>query len=190
MDIKAPLFSASELGKVAGVDRKLVNLWLERRVVRPTRLEQLASRRRPSFSVAAIFKARLTRVLAESLAISTSSAVIAGLAAEMADDPKSATAELRRHVRVAADPGWMQASARSVERGKPLALFAGISRTGDRWRFALEPDAGKLADRFESDAPYAVVPIGSIFESVYRDCKARYEGGSPDKPRKRARARA
>jgi hypothetical protein len=47
LSINFPLFTANELGRVAGLDRKLVNLRLERGLIEPTRIEQLAIRKRP-----------------------------------------------------------------------------------------------------------------------------------------------
>jgi hypothetical protein len=181
LKIDKPEFTAAQLCAVAGIDRKLVNLWLERNLIAPTKVERLAARNRPMFSVIAIFKARLIRALSETLSINPASSMLAGIEAERASRPGAAAASsIARMAQTIADEGWMWAVARSVDRGKPLALFAAINRVDDCWQFFMEFDVGKFAQRFQPDEPYAVVPIGEIFATVYRDCKKTYES-SPSK---------
>jgi hypothetical protein len=189
LDIRAPLFSTSELGKVTGIDRKLVNLWLERELVRPTRLERMAVRNRPRFSVVDIFKARLNRTLSDRLLIGLSASTDAGEEAERAADPKAASRYmLPGAAHVLADEGWMWAVARSVERGKPLEVFAAIAWVDGCWDLWLELEAEKLASPFGPEVPYIVVPVGAIFACVYGQCKALLEGS--ERPRKKRRARS
>jgi hypothetical protein len=89
-----------------------------------------------------------------------------------------------------ADEGWMWAVARSVDRDEPLALLAALNRrSADCWQFFLEFDASKFASRFGPEEPYAIVQVGAIFASVYRECKKIYEGLPPDRPKKVRRAR-
>jgi len=191
IDINESYFSGAALAKVAGVDRKLLNRWLERGLIEPPRIERLAIRKRPMFSVVAIFQARLIKILYDSLAISASGSVLAGLKAERESRPGAAAASgLARLAKAVADEGWMWAVARSVDRNEPLALLAAINRrSNDTWRFFLEFDAGKFADRFGPEEPYAIVQVGAIFGSVYRDCISIYEGQKPKGPRSPQRAR-
>jgi hypothetical protein len=176
MKIDASNFNATQLGHVAGADRKLINLWLERGLISPTKLERVGDRNRPKFSVIAIFKARLMKVLSETLSISPSSSMLAGNEAERAAKPSAAVASSITHMaNTLADEGWMWAVARSVDRGKPLALFAAINRAEDCWRFFMEFDVGKFPQRFLPKEPYAVIPIGVLFAEVYRQCKTMHE---------------
>lgn len=189
--ISSSVFTATDLGKVAGIDRKLVDLWLERELIKPTHVEPLAVRNRPMFTVVAIFKARLTKILSDTLAISTSGSMLAGMEAERASKPGAvAAAGIARLAQVVADEGWMWAVARSVERDKPLALLAAISRSGDCWQFFLEFDVSKFTHRFGPEVPFAIVPVGAIFASVYRQCKEMYDSRPPEKPRNTRRAQS
>jgi hypothetical protein len=173
--IFAPAFSSSELCAIAGIDRKLANLWLERGLIEPSRIEQLAVRSRPYFSCVAIFKARLTRELSELFDMSSSSSQFAGIAAELANNPSAANATVRQVVHVAASPGWLHGHARAVERGKPLNFYAGLSRKNGCWEFRMDMDVRKLAAHF-GKIPFMLFPIGAIFDEVYLACKAAAEG--------------
>jgi hypothetical protein len=188
--IDSPLFTAAELGTVAGIDRKRVNQMLERELIQPTRMERLTVRNRPLFSVVAIFRARLIKILSDSLAISPSGSMLAGMEAERASQSKAEVSSgLGRLAQTIADQGWMPAVARSVDREQPLPLVAAITRSRDCWQFFLELDASKFPGRFGPE-PYAVIAVGEIFASVYRQCKALYHGPPPKQPRKRRRARS
>jgi hypothetical protein len=173
--IFAPAFSSNELCKVAGIDRKLANLWMERGVIEPTRTERLAVRTRPHFSCVGIFKARLTRELSDLLDIGTSTSRIPGLGAEVADNPSISNGDIRRVVHVAASPGWMHGSARAVERGKPLNFYAGFGRSDKCWEFRMDTNVDKLVAHF-GDISFVLMPIGSIFDGVYLSCKSLIEG--------------
>lgn len=178
--IFAPTFSSTELCKIAKIDRKLVNLWLERDVIQPSRTEQLPVRTRPYFSCVAIFKARLTHELSGLLDIGASSSSIAGLGAEVADNPTIPTPEILRVIHVAASEGWMHGSARAVERGKPLNFYAGLSRSERCWEFRMDQDVHKLAGHFKK-LPFVLIPIGTLFDAVYLDCKSVFEGRGIEK---------
>jgi hypothetical protein len=173
--IYEPVFSTNELSAIAGIDRKLVNLWLERGIIEPSRTEQLAVRTRPHFNCVAIFKARLTRELSELLDMSSSSSRFAGVGAELADNPSAGKADIRRVVDVAASPGWMHANARAAERGKPLNFYAGLSRTKACWEFRMDLDVRKLVDHFGKTS-FVLIAIGALFDEVYLACKAVAEG--------------
>lgn len=170
-----PVFSSAELCSIAEIDRKLANLWLERGIIEPSRIEQLAVRSRPYFSVVAIFKARLIRDLSEVLDIGTSSSRVAAMGAEAADDPSAYGPDLRRIVNVAASAEWMRGSARAAERGKPLHFHAGLSRSEKCWEFQMDMDVLKLVRHFGS-VPLILIPIGDVFDAIYLKCKATYEG--------------
>jgi hypothetical protein len=129
--------------------------------------------------VIAIFKARLTRVLTTSLLTATSGATQVGPEAERANVARAITSE-----------PWMWTVARNVERATSFPLLAGITWSGKCWVVCLQLDAGKLANEFGPEVPYAVVPVGEIFASVYRQCKALVPDVIGDMPRKPRRARS
>ena len=92
-DIYAGLFSPGEISEAAGVSRPIIDVWVNRGVIAPTRRERptgrkprprgksAARRGRPLFSCRDVFKATLVRVLAERLALgSTDSSLVAGKA--------------------------------------------------------------------------------------------------------------
>src|SRR5262249_15345807 len=168
-------FSSHELCAIAEIDRKLANLWLERGVIQPSRIEQLAVRSRPYFSCVAIFKARLTRELSEPIGLATSR--IAALGAEAADNRAAYSSDIRRVVDVAANEGWMYGAARAAERGKPFGLYAGLGRSKKCWEFRMDTDVRTLAEYFR-DMAFVAIPIETIFYSVYLKCKLVFEGRS------------
>lgn len=182
-----PAFSSNELCTVAGIERKLVNLWLERGVIQPSRTEQLALRTRPHFSCVEIFKARLTRELSGLLDIATSASRIAGVGAEIADNPAASSPDIRRIVRVAASPGWLHGSARAAERGKPLNFYAGYGRSENCWEFRMDMDIRKLADHFDS-VSFVLIPIGGIFDATFLQCKSVIEGRGKERKKSDARS--
>src|SRR4029078_6403762 len=111
-----PFFSGSELAKVAGIERKLLNLWIERGMISPTKIERHAARKRYSFSLRAIFGARLTKVLFDRLEISPPPGLEAGIDCGNAARPGApAAANLERLIRSVADAGWMFACARNID---------------------------------------------------------------------------
>ena len=73
LDVDRADFSGSQLCAVAKIDRKLLNLWIERKVIKPADREELGQKTRPWFSVANIFQARLIKVLSESLLLGSPS---------------------------------------------------------------------------------------------------------------------
>lgn len=170
-----PVFSSAELCSIAEIDRKLANLWLERGIIQPSRIEQMTVRSRPYFSTVAIFKARLIRELSELLDIGTSSSRVAAVGAEAADSRSAYSPDVRRVVNVAASEGWMHGSARAAERGKPLHFYAGLSRSEKCWEFRMDMDVRKIVDHL-GNVPLVLIPIGDLFDAIYLKCKSVYEG--------------
>jgi hypothetical protein len=213
LDIVAPLFTTQELCRAAGLDPVLAKAWIARGLLDPDRADPIAVRRRPLFSVMTVFRARLARELGDQLGVAPSDVVETKRAKKRADvktvkdiarasgDVEEALRKLLaegrkpprqgldRLARVVADEGWSWAVARSVERGKPLGLIAGVSRDKGCWDFYLALEAEKLAERFGPKRSYAVIPVGAMFAEVYSACKAAYEGGLPG-ARGQHRARA
>lgn len=197
LDITAPLFTINEVASAAELDPAMVHLWLKRGVLKASRVEELAVRRRAMFSVEAVFRAKLARVLSGTLGIGpfdvseadktkkiASTAALRSIAGPDTRDARPTGHVIKSLTGVITDQSWMWAIARSVEQDKPLPLLGGISRAGDCWQFLIDLDANKLADRFGPDTAYGVIPIGTLFARVYRQCKTIYEGGTTVKPRK------
>src|SRR4051794_39802676 len=122
LDIKAALFTATEVARAAQLDRGHVDVWVHRGVIKPTRVERWTARGRALFSVVAIFEARVIRVLGECLGIGPADSTVAAASARaiLSDD-------------------WMHAIARSVENDTPLKdnLLVSVSRSEKGWRYVL-----------------------------------------------------
>ena len=186
LDITDPRFTARDLSEVALIDRKLVNLWLERNLIEPTLVKPLEVRKRPMFSMVAIYKARLMRLLSDYLEISTSGLKLAGLEVEKANRRGAAAASgIKRAANAIADAGWMWAVKRSVDdnrplardaAGKPLTLYGAIALIDGCWDFHMEFELSKFTSHFAPEVPFAVIPIEATFASVYRQCQALVSG--------------
>ena len=199
LDIEIPLFTINEAARAAEVERSLLNVWMQRGVITPTRVDKSGARERTLFSVADIFRVKLARILRSQLGLgpndsdevskatmSISFAAAAGIDDALRGDPRSGA--LDKLTKVIADPTWMWAIARSIERDKPpLPLVCGISRADDCWTVLVDLKPEKLVERFGADATYSIFPMWKIFDEVYTACRTIYEGDDPPKVRRRAR---
>jgi hypothetical protein len=168
MDIQAPLFTLAELCRATGLPRSAANMWLRRGQIHPTRSEQVVVRKRALFSVMAIFEIKLMQALSEHL--------------EMGPSGSSwFTQEI-------ADAMWSM--ARESDRGRPLRLFAGVSKEKDRWRWFLELDPTKLINKFAPKSPFAMIRVGEIFTAVYRECQKIFAGEEHSNSKKARRAQS
>ena len=167
IDLNAPLFSGADLKQATGLDDEVFKVWLKRGTLRPARREKLAVRSRPHFSIIDIFKAKLAAALGNSFPIGPSLWMEA--AEEMKKPPKQAVSPVLVHL--LADEGWMWAVARSVERGKPLALFAAVTSDRGCWEYHLGLQKPFSPEEFGAGVPYLVIPVGEWFASVYRKCQ-------------------
>jgi hypothetical protein len=187
LDIHAPQFSRADLVKVSGLDPKIVKLWIGRRLIRPARKERVDVRSRLHFSVVTIFEAKLMRLIGENVVFGPSHGNEMAALAEAAKPKTNATIS-SDVARVLADDGWMWAVARSVELGKPLRVFAGIANLRGCWNLHLRLNDATFEGQFEPEVSYIVVPVGEVFATVYRDCRALSVGPLPE-PRRTPRAR-
>lgn len=172
INIELPLFSVAELAHVAGLGRGLVDLWVHRGLIKPSRVDRLTIRTRSSFSIATIFETKLVRVLGDRLALGVSDA--GGVAHKIAEA-------------VVDDKKWMFNAARHAERGKVFALFAVVSRSGDCWQSVLHVGSDNIRLEFGKDVPEIVAPIGELFYPLYNGCKAILAGQSSVQKLKKAR---
>jgi hypothetical protein len=168
LDLSAAYFTAADVALLSGVGKKRIDQWLERGVIMPTKSVFMPVRKRPMFSVIEVFKARLAKILGTKLDLTAPLAFKAGqsiaVAAQRRRKPTSAMlAEI-------ADAGWMLAVKRSVERGKPLAVYAAISKSTNGWQCFIELNLDNFKRHFGESEPFLVAPVGAIFAEVYRDC--------------------
>ena len=95
-----------------------------------------------------MFKARLLQVLAAQLGIALSDSVLVARKAEKALIDAAQIADS-----VARSGEWMWATARSVEQGESLYIYAYATRSEQKY------------------VPHMYVPMSAIFIAVYTDCK-------------------
>jgi hypothetical protein len=160
--IEIPLFTTAELAQAVGVNRGLVDVWMHRGVIRPSKVGQSAIRGPAMFSVVAIFEVKLIRVLGECLAIGPSDA---GKVAEIARG-------------VIGDGKSLWSLARGIERNKPIDLVVAISRVRGSWKVINLIGRVTAPKEFDRETAFAMVPFAAIFEGVYAACKKIQSSGS------------
>jgi hypothetical protein len=174
VDLNAAEFTASELREAAGLDLHVTNIWLQRQLLEPTKAERLNRKTRQRFSIAAIFQARMMRLLAEHVGIGPLNS-------------KTATSRLfRDFVRIVADES-MWPLARGMRRGKPIKITAAIWRTGETWKYRFFVNDEKVDSGLGPEAIVAVVPVSEIFTVVFEKCEAIRYARSRTAVNKRAR---
>jgi hypothetical protein len=174
-DLDAALFSSGELAQGAGLSRAMVDLWVSRGLLEPTRRERAERRTkgrvrkghgRPMFSAGAIFKVRLTLELGRHLGIGRSEWVPLGNTVEEAQVANIAEAADR-----VAGGNWMWAVARGVENKKPFRIFTLATYSDGEWLFDMQLGDQSHKPSFGQDVPYLVIPTWKIYEAVYVACK-------------------
>jgi hypothetical protein len=174
-DLDAALFSSGELAQVAGLSRAMVDLWVSRGLLEPTRRERAERRTkgrvrkghgRPMFSAGAIFKVRLTLELGRHLGIGRSEWVPLGKTVEEAQVANIAEAADR-----VAGGNWMWAVARGVENEKPFRIYTLATYCNGEWLFDMQLGDQSHMPSFGQDVPYLVIPTWKIYEAVYVACK-------------------
>ncbi len=190
-DLYAAQFGTGDVAHVCGVSRAVIDMWVNRGFIGPTRRTRSATERpratkrgrstvskgRPLFSVRDVFKARLMRVLAMQVG--------AGLAEweEIAEqvrnrkikDSERAIGALAELAEISDTPAmtgeWMWAVARSIERGKPLNIYAYASRSGEEWLFDMHFVNRGEPPCFGENVPHVFIPVSDVFAYVYTKCK-------------------
>jgi hypothetical protein len=161
--LDAPIFTAGQAVEISGLTRAVFDMWLQRGFIQTTgrgdkRLPRKKGTGRPYFSAREVFKARLLRVLATDLLL--------GLTDYME------VAEAALAAETVADTGeWMWSVARSIEKGKPMVVYAYATRSGGEWVFDLHLGKAGEAPRFGWDVPHVYVPMSAVFITVYMACK-------------------
>ena len=177
-DLEAALFTANELAAASGLNRAMVDVWLNLKRIKETRREHSPSRKkgrtrkgrgRPMFSAIAIFEVRLAVELGRHLGVGLSEWVHLSDKAEAISIDAHA-ARLAGVVDLIGDGNWMWAVARGLESGRPFKISIRVACVGNKW--LMDPQIGdaQLGPPF-GDVPYLVIPVWRIFSTVYTDCK-------------------
>ena len=66
---------------------------------------------------------------------------------------------------------WMWASARSIEKGDPLLVYAYAARPNRKWLFDMHLAKPGEPPSFGYEVPHIYVPMSKIFAEVYGECK-------------------
>jgi hypothetical protein len=165
-DLDAALFSAGELAEVSGLGRSMVDVWVSRGLLQPTRRERPKQKTkgkarkpqgRPLFSVGAIFQVRLTRELGAQIGIGSSEWVPLANIAAVAE--------------IASGGNWMWPCARGAERAQPFNVYAYAARSGGKWLFDMHVGEDGAAPCFGLHMPHIFIPMSEIFASVYVESK-------------------
>ena len=167
LDIEAALFTVGELANVAGIKRGVADVWVHRGIIVPTRVAHVSGRKRPLFSIRAVFKARLVHLLHENLATGpTESALVA---------KESETVKIAGMLD---NEDWILTVLRNMHRPTPLEIWAAVNRDNKRWQWKLFTDAKKIGVPFGSSHPFMVLPLSSTLLATYKDCKRLHDLGS------------
>jgi hypothetical protein len=172
-DPYAALFSAGEVAEMSGVSRAIIDVWVTRTVIEPSRRQRAPIRKRspnkkrvaprvgrPVFSCRDVFKVLLVRVLADRLTLaSPESSRVARLA------------ELAKIADAVTGGNWMWALARSIERGNPLRLYAYATRSDGEWSLDMHIGEFLAAPKFGFDVPHIFVPMTVLFDEAYQKCR-------------------
>lgn len=169
LKIDEPLFTTNELAYVAGIDIGLAKTWVQRGLLEPDRADRVAIRHKPLFSVMTVFRAKMAREFGElgvvASAAAKSNAAKEGISPEALKAIAAASADQDRR------QSWMWGMARSIERGRPLSLIAGVTQQKACWTYFIALDLESLGEKMGSDTIYLVVPIGKLFSEVYLGCR-------------------
>jgi hypothetical protein len=161
-ELDRPLFTVGELAQAADIERGLADVWVHRGIIVPTRLAKAGGRKRPHFSLRAIFRAKLVRMLTEHLAIGPSDS--AQLAAESG---AIAVADMLDN------NDWMMVVLNN--RNLPFKIWAAVSRTRKKWRWKLFTKADEIIDPFGDSVPFVVLQLWAALLDVYRKCEPLHD---------------
>lgn len=178
-DIEAPLFTAAECAEVSGLSRALVDVWVGRNLLPPTRREYSPRRSkgrvrkgrgRPMFSAVAIFKVRVASELGRYFKIGLSEWSPVGTEVERAQNESelSAAAAIAG---ISAEGNWMWAVARALEADKRFNVYGYAAYQNREWLFDMHIGDQLIEPCFGTTIPHIFIPMSDIFESVYKDCK-------------------
>lgn len=178
-DLGAGQLTATDVARLVGVQRPVIDTMLTRGQIAPTRRGTSGRRKskgRPLLSFEDALQLSLMRTVSTlGIPMSKSSEALAPINMKF-KGPKAAIDLMAKMSEVARSPGWTWAIARSIERGKPFFIYAYATRAKDKWQFDMHvenPGVDKPNEPpcFGWDIPHIYVPVGKIFSAVYNDCK-------------------
>jgi hypothetical protein len=191
-DLYAGLFSVAEVAEISRVPRPIMDVWVNRNVLTPTRRQRPATgdpqqnskkprpaRRpgRPLFACRDVFKASLIRVLADYGLSSTGSSELAGvtIAAKIPAGvafARNAAPWASFEIAEATGGGeWMWACARSIERQRPLFIYVYAAQQNRKWSIDMHVGARGAKPCFGWNRPHIFIPMSELFADVYLRCK-------------------
>jgi hypothetical protein len=178
-DIGAGQLTATDVARLVGVQRPVIDTVLAREQLAPTRRGTSGHKKtkgRPLLSFEDALQLSLMRTVSTlGIPMSKSSEPLAPVNMKFTG-PKAAVDLMAKMSEVARSPGWTWAMARSIERGKPFFIYAYVTRQKGDWRYDMHvenPGTEKPREPpcFGWDVPHIYVPVGEIFAAVYNDCK-------------------
>ena len=176
-DLYVGQFTTGEVAQVCGVSRPVIDMWGTRGFIEPTRRERpiagrlasttkerrsRTSKGKPLFSARDMFKARLLQVLAAQLGIALSDSVLVARKAEKALIDAAQIADS-----VARSGEWMWATARSVEQGEPLYIYAYATRSEQKWLVDMHKSGRASVVRLGRAAPVCA-DVGDLYRRIHR----------------------
>ena len=175
-DLYAGLFTPSEVASFCGVKRPVIDTMATRGLIVASRRERLTHR--PLFSFRDVFKVRMMRSLAPvGVGLGDSSSMADEAKTKKMPESEAMMDDLAQIADAPATKGeWMWAMARSIERGKPLLIYAYTTRAQKKWQFDMHIESAGV-DRpteppcFGWETAHVYVPVGNIFIAVYIECK-------------------
>jgi hypothetical protein len=173
-DLYRPMFGPIDVAKIAGVNRTMVDVWLQRGLISPAARGEKQNPRaktkgKPYFSAREVFQVRLLHLLASDLFLGLSDYAVVAEKAKLASTISQAGE-------------WMWAVARGIENGRPFLVYAYATHAGGEWQFDVHMEKTGGAPCFGWDVPHVYVPMSTIFSPVYLECK-RLRVGDVDEGR-------
>lgn len=191
-NLDAAVFTTGKLAEIAEVDRRVVDVWLNRGLLQPVRRERssAAKRRpgatsqgRPLFAIDTVFQVRLARELGHHIGLGLSEWI--ELAQQLQHDgvvggqqgrgggstaSRRRLHEIAKVTAMAAGGNWMWANARAIESGESFVLHGYATNARGKWLMDVAI-GDRHAPCFGLATPHIFIPMSSIFAEVYRRAK-------------------
>ncbi len=159
-------FTGSELALLSGLNRPMVDVWVNRGLLEPARRERPTTtskkgrnrkgQGKPMYSLADVFMVRLTRELGAHLEFGLSEWV--------------ALASIAKAAKIASGENWMWAAGRAIENNKPWKIYGYATYAEGEWLFDMHINEFK-EPCFGLKASFLFIPMSEVFEATYTECK-------------------
>ena len=166
-NIYAPYFTSGEAAHVAGIPEKLFSVWLVRSIVRAGRHGKIGAggkqrRGQRLFSIHTIWEAKIIFQLVNTLDFTASAA------SEVAKEILKGDWESGDWP----SGDWRWAVWRSLKQESPFPVLLLIARIDDSWKIDFCMNGQMKTPTFDREVnrPFAIIPFGLYFWSVYRKC--------------------